>query len=79
MDHLEFAEIHYKDSKYPHGFNFFTFPAGAETATEVPLPNDCVECHRDNGAYDGVFVQFYPDFQQHLPDDVRERLEQGQH
>ena len=78
MGPLSFAEIHYKDSKYPHGFNFFTFPAGAETATEVPLPNDCVACHRENGAYDGVFVQFYPDFQQHLPDDAQAWLKQAQ-
>ena len=78
MGGLHFAEIHYKDSKYPDGFNFFTFPAGARTATETPLPNDCVECHQRDGAYDGVFVQFYPDFQQHLPEDVQEWLTQGQ-
>jgi len=78
MSGLHFAEIHYKDSKYPDGFNFFTFTAGAEVATESPVPNDCIECHRRDGAYDGVFVQFYPDFQQHLPDDVQEWLKQEQ-
>ena len=71
MSQLHFAEIHYKDSKYPEGFNFFTFNAGAAIATEIALPNDCVECHERDGAYDGVFVQFYPDLQQHLPDDVQ--------
>ena len=74
MDRLHFAEIHYKHSKYPDGFNFFTFTPGSETATEVGLPNDCVECHVKDGGYDGVFVQFYPDMQRHLPADVQERL-----
>jgi cytochrome P460 len=74
MDNLHFAEIHYKDSKYPEGFNFFTFNPGDETAAEVALPNECVECHKRDGAYDGVFVQFYPDIQKHLPDDIQERL-----
>lgn len=76
MSGLHFAEIHYKDSKYPDGFNFFTFTPGAEIATEVALPNDCVDCHRQDGAYDGVFVQFYPDFQRHLPDDIQAWLKQ---
>lgn len=79
MDNLRFAEIHYKDSdKYPDGFNFFTFNPGEEMASEVPLPNDCVECHKKDGAYDGVFVQFYPDIQKHLPDEIQERLKHEQ-
>lgn len=76
MDDLHFAEIHYKDSKYPDGFNFFSFAPGAKTATEFSLPNGCVECHRRDGAYDGVFVQFYPDIHRHLPDDVQAWLKQ---
>ena len=71
MSGLRFAEIHYKDSKYPDGFNFFTFTPGSDLATEVALPNDCVECHRRDGAYDGVFVQFYPDIHEHLPVDIQ--------
>lgn len=78
MSDLHFAEIHYKDSKYPDGFNFFTFTPGSETATEVALPNDCVECHSRDGAYDGVFVQFYPDIHPHLPADVQEWLKNGE-
>jgi hypothetical protein len=38
------------------------------------LPNDCVECHKKDGAYDGVFVQFYPTIRKHLPADIQERL-----
>ena len=76
MDSLHFGEIHYKDSKrYPDGFNFFNFRAGQKHAEEVPLPNDCVECHRKDGAYDGVFVQFYPPVYEFLPEDVRASLE----
>ena len=78
MENLHFAEIHYKDSKYPQGFNFFTFRPGDETASEVALPNDCVECHERDGAYDGVFVQFYPDIHAHLPADVQEWLKRNE-
>lgn len=76
MDDLHFAEIHYKDSaRFPDGFNFYTFNPGQRTASEVALPNDCVECHKRDGAYDGVFVQFYPTIHEHLPADVREKLQ----
>lgn len=72
MDDLHFAEIHFKDSeRYPDGFNFFTFNPGDATAAEVALPNDCVECHKKDGAYDGVFVQFYPTIHEHLPADIQ--------
>jgi len=75
MGDLHFAEIHYKDSKrFPDGFNFYTIENNARTAPEIPLPNDCVECHKRDGAYDGVFVQFYPDIHRYLPAEVRERL-----
>lgn len=75
MDDLHFAEIHYKDSqRFPDGFNFYTFNPGQTLAEEVALPNDCVECHRKDGAYDGVFVQFYPPIHDYLPADVRQRL-----
>ena len=75
MDDLHFAEIHFKDSeRYPDGFNFFTFNPGDATASEVALPNDCVECHKKDGAYDGVFVQFYPTIHEHLPADIQEWL-----
>lgn len=78
MDDLHFAEIHYKDSKrFPDGFNFYNVENGATTAEEIELPNDCVACHKRDGAYDGVFVQFYPVIHEHLPPAVRERLERA--
>ncbi len=68
MDDLHFAEIHLKDSeRFADGFNFFTINNGAKVAEELPLPNDCVSCHRKDGGMDAVFVQFYPIIQAHLP------------
>jgi len=75
MGDLHFAEIHYKDSeRFPDGFNFYNVANGENTAEEIPLPNECVECHKRDAAYDGVFVQFYPVIHEHLPPDVRARL-----
>lgn len=77
MGDLNFAEIHYKDSnQYPDGFNFFTFQPDQTVAEEVPLPNDCVACHEKDGAYDGVFVQFYPTIHAHLPAAIRAQLQE---
>lgn len=75
MDDLHFAEIHVKDSeRFPDGFNFFNIENGAMVAEVIALPNECVACHSRDGAYDGVFVQFYPVIQPYLPDEVRARL-----
>ncbi len=75
MGGQHFMEIHYKDSKrFPDGFNFYTFQNDDAVAAEMPLPNECVSCHKKDGAYDGVFVQFYPVIHQYLPADVRARL-----
>jgi Cytochrome P460 len=71
MGSLHFMEIHYKDSvRFPDGFNFYTFDNDQSVAEEVPLPNECVACHKKDGAYDGVFVQFYPTIHKYLPADV---------
>lgn len=75
MDDLHFAEIHYKDSQqFPDGSNFYNLVNGEPIGTEIALPNDCVTCHERDGAYDGVFVQFYPTIHAYLPDAVRESL-----
>ena len=76
MGGLHFAEIHYKDSKrFPDGFNFYNVANGQRVTEAIPLPNECVACHKRDGAYDGVFVQFYPVIHKYLPDDVRARLQ----
>jgi hypothetical protein len=75
MGGLHMAEIHYKDSqRFPDGFNFYTFNPGDTSAGEVALPNDCVACHKRDAAYDGVFVQFYPNIHEHLPAAIRAKL-----
>ncbi len=79
MDNLHFAEIHYKDSeKFPDGFNFYNVNNGDTVVAEISLPNECVECHKRDAAYDGVFVQFYPPIHEFLPADVRQRLADGE-
>jgi hypothetical protein len=76
MGDLHFAEIHYKDSeRFPDGFNFYNLNNGDLLASEVELPNDCVDCHKRDGAYEGVFVQFYAPIQRYLPDSIRKALE----
>ncbi|MEO0973983.1 MAG: cytochrome P460 family protein [Pseudomonadota bacterium] len=80
MDQLEFVEIHYKDSaRFPDGFNFYTFNPGEKLAQEVSLPNDCVACHKRDGAYDSTFMQFYPELQQYLPHAARSAVEAAVH
>jgi Cytochrome P460 len=75
MGELQFAEIHYKDrDRFPDGFNFYNLPNGATTAEEIALPNECVACHQRDGAYDGVFVQFYPAIHRYLPPEIRAKL-----
>ncbi len=79
MGDLHLAEIHYKDSaRFPDGFNFYNLPNGAEAAEEIALPNDCVDCHKRDGAYDGVFVQFYPAIHEFLPPEIRAKLSGSQ-
>ncbi len=78
MDDLHFAEIQYKDSdRFPDGFNFYNVNNGDKLAQEIPLPNECVDCHKRDGAYDGVFVQFYPTIHEFLPDDIQAKLADG--
>lgn len=80
MGDLHFAEIHYKDSaRFPDGFNFYNLSNGEPVGREIPLPNECVECHKRDGAYDGVFVQFYPAIHEYLPDDIRASLGDSEH
>ena len=55
------TEIHLKDSEmFPDGFNFYSYRPGQASAEAATLPNDCVDCHTEHAAHDGVFTQFYP-------------------
>lgn len=54
------VEAHVKDSKrYPDGWAFFAF-RDRTPAAAIARSADCYSCHRDHGAVDTTFVQFYP-------------------
>lgn len=53
-------EAHVKDSaRFPGGWAFFAFDDAA-TAPALPQEAACYACHREHGAVDTTFVQFYP-------------------
>jgi hypothetical protein len=55
------VEVHAKDTKrFAGGWAFFAYGANQQPATQIPTAADCYSCHRDHGAVDTTFVQFYP-------------------
>ena len=53
-------EVHVKDEvRFASKWAFFGF-SGGETAKMIPLTENCYGCHRDHGAVDTTFIQFYP-------------------
>lgn len=54
------VEVHIKDSaRFPGGWAFFAFGDTAPAA-QIPTSADCYTCHRQHGAVNTTFVQFYP-------------------
>lgn len=54
------VEVHVKDSKrFPGGWAFVAFRS-REPAPAIAQSADCYSCHREHGAVDTTFVQFYP-------------------
>ena len=54
-------EVHIKDEKcFDGNWAFFGFGEGKETGKQIPASASCYSCHRDHGAVDTTFVQFYP-------------------
>ena len=54
-------EIHVKDSaRFPGGWAFFVSSDGKADGRLKPPGADCYSCHRQHGAVDTTFVQFYP-------------------
>ena len=54
------VEVHVKDrQRFPGGWAFFSFQ-GPEPAERIDFQADCYTCHRQHGAVDTTFVQFYP-------------------
>lgn len=55
------VEVHVKDqTRFPGNWAFFRFPPASATAKMIPTSEDCYSCHRDHGAVDTTFAQFYP-------------------
>lgn len=52
-------EVHVRDARFPGGWAFFAFDE-ADTASALPQAAACYSCHREHGAVDTTFVQFYP-------------------
>jgi cytochrome P460 len=53
-------EAHVKDTaRFPGGWAFFAFD-DADSAAPLPQEAACYACHREHGAVDTTFVQFYP-------------------
>jgi hypothetical protein len=54
------VEVEVKDEKrFPKGWGFFDFKDD-NPASMLPETESCYQCHRENGAVDNTFVQFYP-------------------
>jgi Cytochrome P460 len=53
-------EMHVKDTaRFAGGWAFFDIEGGAPAA-QMPVTAACYACHRDHGAVDTTFTQFYP-------------------
>ena len=54
-------EIHVKDgARFPGGWAFFVSSDGKAAGKLMPQTANCYSCHKDHGAVDTTFVQFYP-------------------
>jgi len=54
------VEVHVKDTqRFTGGWAFFAFD-GRQPAQQIPSTESCYSCHREHGAVDTTFVQFYP-------------------
>lgn len=54
-------EVHVKDERrFPGRWAFFGFDRSAESGRLFPTSASCYSCHKEHGAVDTTFVQFYP-------------------
>jgi hypothetical protein len=54
-------EVHVKDERrFPGKWAFFGFGNSAKAGALVPTSASCYSCHKQHGAVDTTFVQFYP-------------------
>jgi hypothetical protein len=57
---LQAVEVNLKDARLPGGWGFYDFGRAAGPAAPLPQTARCYACHRDEGAVEHTFVQFYP-------------------
>lgn len=58
---LEGIEAEVKDaSRFPGRWAFFGLGKGTAPGKQIPVTANCYSCHRQHGAVDNTFVQFYP-------------------
>ena len=81
QDELHNFEIHVKDAaRYDEDRAFFIFDAGDKSASIVPPGSECVSCHQADGAFDGVFAQFYPAMRHLIPaENLKRALDKERH
>ena len=54
------VRVSVKDSRFQEGWGYFEFKDRENRAKALPESAGCLACHRDRGATDHVFTQFYP-------------------
>ena len=60
-------EIHLLDQrKFTDRSAFYVFPNGTDAVAMIPAGNNCVACHKEDGAFDATFAQFYPPLRDRL-------------
>lgn len=70
-------EIHLIEPKHKDGHVFYTFDANSTEGRALPAGNGCVSCHRDHGAFQGTFAQFYPTLRPRVPKVLLEKASRG--
>jgi Cytochrome P460 len=48
------------EARFPGKWAFFGFGHGESAGKMIPATGACYSCHKQNGAVDNTFVQFYP-------------------
>lgn len=54
------VKVSVKDSRFKEGWGYFEFKGQDKKARALPESAGCLACHRNRGATDHVFTQFYP-------------------
>jgi hypothetical protein len=70
-------EIHLIDPASPDGHTFYMFDAGSKSGQALPPGNGCVSCHKNHGAFQGTFAQFYPTLRPRVPKVLLEKASRG--